>query len=465
MPSVTVKEIVEITGAKLIGGNENTVIERYSTDSRKGDSNTLFIPIVGENVDAHDYILNAYENGIRATFYQRDSIPTGYPGDLAVLKVKNNVQALQELGRVTRSRYDLPIIGITGSVGKTTTKEMVASALSGEFNVLKTDGNMNSQVSLPQMMMRISKEHQIGVIEMGMSTFHEMEKIVTISRPETVIMTNIGVSHIGNLHSKENILKEKLRITDCMKPSGLLLVNADDPYLCRLKTGYDGPLYEETKKILPTLKIMTYGTSEDADYRAEDIELTAESASFTFRGQRITIHAGGIHNVLNALCGLGAAEHYGVSAAKAAGGLSEYRPFKMRGEIKELGSIKLMDDTYNSSPDSVKASLGIFRAIEAKRHIAVLADILELGEVSDMLHANIGRSLKENGITNLIAVGSKAENIYLNADIEDKYYVKTNDEAFEILKDMLRPRDALLIKGSRGMQLEKLVEKLNGLFG
>lgn len=464
MPYVTVNEIKEITGAELIGGNGNLVIGTYSTDSRKVAPDTLFIPIVGERADAHDYILSAYENGLRATFYERKEVPADFPADLAVLKVENNVKALQTLGMVIRERFSMPIIGITGSVGKTTTKEMVAAALSEGKRVLKTDGNMNSQVSLPQMMMRIEPEHEIGVIEMGMSRFHEMEKIVPVSKPETVIMTNIGVSHIGNLHSKENILKEKLRITDFMKPGGLLLVNGDDTLLSQLKTGYTGDLYEETKKILPTLNVKTYGTGENADYRAENIVLSSENAEFTVGGRKVVLNAGGIHNVLNALCAIGAADFYGVDFDTAVAGLAKYRPAKMRGELKNIGGIILMDDTYNASPDSVKASLDIFSAVEAKRHMAILADILELGDISAELHSNIGKSLKGYGITQLIAVGDAAEHICSNAEVAEKYYVKTKEEALSLAETLLEPGDAVLIKGSRGMQLEYVVAGLSKKF-
>lgn len=460
MPYVTVKEVKEITGAKLTGGDESLVIKTYSTDSRKVAPDTLFIPIVGENADAHDFILSAYENGLRATFYERKEVPSDFPADLAVLKVENNVKALQKLGMVTREKFSMPIIGITGSVGKTTTKEMVAAALSEGKNVLKTDGNMNSQVSLPQMMMRIEPEHEIGVIEMGMSRFHEMEKLVPVSKPETVIMTNIGVSHIGNLHSKENILKEKLRITDFMKPGGLLLVNGDDDLLSQLKSGYTGDLYEETKKILPALNIKTYGTGENADYRAENIKLSAESAEFTVNGKKVVLHAGGIHNVLNALCAIGAADRYGVDFETAVSGLAKYRPAKMRGELKNAGGIIIMDDTYNASPDSVKASLDIFAAVGAKRHAAILADILELGDVSDEVHSNIGKSLKKYGITQLIAVGEAAGHIYNNAEVAEKYFVKSKEEALELAVKLLKPDDAVLVKGSRGMQLEYVVSGL-----
>ncbi len=460
MPAVKMQEIADMTGGELLCGDGSLVIEAYSTDSRKVSANTLFIPVIGENVDAHDYIKDAYKNGCRATFTSRDD-RSCLPEGMTCIKVDNNVFALQRLAEAVRKRFQLPIVGITGSVGKTTTKEMIAAALSTELEVLKTHGNMNSQVSLPQMILKLEDKYQIGVIELGMSQVGEMERIVRVARPNTAVITNIGLSHIGQLGSKENILKEKLRILDCMSDNGLVLVNGNDELLSKLKSDCDvKALYPCTIDILKKLRIESFGTNEACTHRAENLVIEGEYSEFTYRGYKIKLNVGGSHNVLNALAALAVAQAYGVPTDKAAEGLANYKPANMRGEIKKIRDFTLLDDAYNASPDSMRASLDIFMGIKAERHIAILADILELGELSGECHRAVGRMAAEHKVDVLFTIGNEAHAIAKAArelgNIPIIREFDSNLDAYKELVGILKTNDAIMVKGSRGMRLEEI---------
>ena len=472
MRTYQAKEIAEIVNGKIIAGADTAEVADCSTDSRESGEMLLFVPVIGERVDAHDFIADAYKNGMRVTFTSRGEVVPGTE-DMTYIQVEDTVAALQQFAAQVRSEYDIPVVGVTGSVGKTTTKEMIAAALSVGMKVLKTEGNMNSQVGLPKMMMRLNEEHEIAVIEMGMSLPGEMARLAKVAKPACAVLTNIGVSHIGQLGSKEKIRQEKLNIINELSERGVIIVNANDPLLAELKSARGRVGVDEvTKEKLVSHHIVTYGTDENADYRATDISYMGDKTFFLLNKkndvvmQPVILSALGEHNVLNALAAIAVAEYFEVEPKDAAKGLMAYNPPAMRGGRQEKEGIIVIDDTYNASPDSMKGGIDILMATKAERHIAVLADMLELGEFSESCHREVGAYLAtkktieapEQHADLLVAIGTEAKYYAEEAKGIEAHCFANNSEAMAFLKDFLKPGDAVLVKGSRGMHLEEIVD-------
>lgn len=491
MESFSALKIAEIVGGSILYGDSNKVISDISTNSKEGNENTLFVPIIGERVDAHNFIIDAYNSGIRVTFTMRDTIEENTE-EMTYIRVTHTLDALQQIATYYRDQFTLPIIGITGSVGKTTTKEMIAAALSVKYNVLKTIGNMNSQVGLPQMMLKIAPEHDIAVIEMGMSLSGEMERLAKIVKPTLAVVTNIGVSHIGQLGSKENIRAAKLNIMNEFQKDTILFVNGEDELLYEVYDAYRKDFADietskkqsnikvssETRKALNNAKVEAFGLQSDFAYSAKNIRNVGEQTFFNFcfldsRGkmveEEIILNVLGTHNVLNAVVALSVAYTYGIKPQDAKKGLEEYRPISMRGGIEKLQGITLVDDTYNASPDSMKSAVDVLLALpETKRRIAVFADILELGEMSRSCHYDVGKYLAGTTVDLVVTVGSEAgyiiDGIRDNNDRITTLNFMDNERASKYLLSELKSGDSIILKGSRGMHLDEIVHKIKERF-
>ena len=408
MEALSIEEIARAVEGRVLSGDETIAITYVGTNSKVQEANGLFVPIVGEKTDGHKFILDAFANGAVACFTDRE---LDYREGKAYIGVENTLKALQDLGSYYRNKFNIPVIGITGSVGKTTTKEMVAAALETKYNVLKTEGNMNSQVGLPLMMLKLNKEHEIAVIEMGISEEGEMEKLAKIARPETAIVTNIGVSHIAQLKTRENIRKEKMNIINEFKEGSTLFLNGNDDLLSEIKPGIDLDLKPLTKESLIKSEIITFGADTSCDYKAVDITSSLGSTHFTLSHTReeITLSVLGLHNVYNALAALAVAKHYNIPVSIAKEGLRNYQPIAMRGQILEINQMKIIDDFYNASPDSMKSGVQVLMELDGvNRRIAVLADIKELGEISHQSHYEVGVFLSEQPVDGVITIGEEA---------------------------------------------------------
>lgn len=495
MATFTMQQIADYVGGIILCGDGQATIDKFSTNSKTGDEHTLFVPVVGERFDAHEFIKDAFINGIRCTFTKRDEIVPDTEG-MTYLKVDEPVAALQRLGAAYRMQFTTPIVGITGSVGKTTTKEMIAAALETKKCVLKTEGNMNSQVGLPQMMTRLNKEHDIAVIEMGMSQFGEMARLSDVAKPTTAVMTNIGVSHIGQLKTKENIRLEKANICNYFSKDSVLLVNGDDELLYELYEAFTEKhltdkektqlvnklnLSETTRDKLLHATIETYGTNPNCTVYADSIETDGTRTTFLYHykneakeefAEPIMLSVLGNHNILNALAALRIASLFGIKPSEAKIGLLNYEPIAMRGGIIKVNQLTIIDDTYNASPDSMKGAVNILLDLpKENRKIIVFADVLELGELSKECHAQVGSYIAKMSKTSgtqsvdiLVTIGCEAKYIAdelkaLRNDIIVSSY-SNKEEAIEYLESILKPNDTILVKGSRGMQLEKTVEQL-----
>lgn len=482
MKAMTAQEIARITGGRILSGNPDSVVKDVCTDSRQAGPGKLFVPIIGAKVDGHSFIPMAEQLGAAAVFSSRpESAQAADSGqETAYIAVRDTVEALQTLGGWYRIQYPLPLVGITGSAGKTTTKEMIAAALEVKYHVLKTEGNKNSQVGLPQMMLRLDDSHEIAVIEMGMSEPGEMARLAAIARPRMAVVTNIGVAHIGQLGTRENIRREKLDMIREFPDGGVLLVNGDDPLLAEIaavrnQTGrWDSVnLSEEARAGLCRAVVRTYGTGKGMDYRASDIRSTPHGTRFTYTAaggvrEEIELSAFGIHNVYNALAALAVAEKFGIPASDAKEGLRAWRPSKMRGTIEVLGGVTLVDDTYNANPDSMKGAIDLLADLTGvTRRIAVLADMLELGELSEGCHREIGEyivSKKEGAPDLVVLIGREAyhiaEAIKEKEGRQEVRYFTENAQAADYLRQTVRPGDAVVIKGSRSMRLDEIAEAL-----
>ncbi|PNV59686.1 UDP-N-acetylmuramoyl-tripeptide--D-alanyl-D-alanine ligase [Clostridium sp. chh4-2] len=449
MEGITVKDIVEATNGTLLCGEPELSLDHISIDSRSMKGSALFVPLIGEKVDAHRFIGQALENGAAAVLTsEHDSAESLHP----YIRVKDTKKALQDIGRYYRKRLSLPLIGVTGSVGKTTTREMIAAALSAGYQVYKTPGNHNSQVGVPITISEITKEDEIGVIELGMSEPGELTIIAQIARIDMAVVTNIGVTHIEQLGSRENIYREKMTIQDGLKPGGILLLNGDDDMLMNTK-GREG------------FRTLYYGTGENCDYRAVDIRLENGYPHFmAVHGDQkaeIQLSIMGMHNVLNAMAALAAACEYGVPMEKAGETLGRFTGFKNRQQIDTVNGITVIDDTYNASPVSMKAGIDVLLSIQNPgRKIAVLADMKELGENASEFHYEVGAYISQKPVDTVAVLGELAKYIadgitQNNTEIKVLRFEEKN-ALKEYLDGELKAGDAVLFKGSNSMNLGEI---------
>lgn len=446
---LTLGEIAAFCGGTLVG-DETIEVTAFYTDSRQTQPGMMFVPIRGENTDAHRFIPQVFEKGAAATFSETEQENPAGP----VVYVKDSRAALQAVAAGWRAKFNIPVIGITGSVGKTTTKEMVALAVSAGRKTMKTAGNANSQIGLPLTVMRIAEEDEAAVVEMGVSMPGEMARIAKVAKPTIAVMTNIGVSHIEYLKSRENILAEKFKIADHLPAGGCVFVNGDDDLLATLQS-------------TPEKRIVRFGLGDACDWRAVELDMDAYGTKFTcIHGDvalPVYVPAAGEHNVRNALAALAVADAVGVPVEDAARAIAGYEPPAMRQQIREANGVTLIDDTYNANPDSMRAALQILGSVKtAGKKYAVLADMLELGEYAEQAHREIGAFAVKQGADVLCGIGPLAKHIVEGfGQPENSAWFSTNAEAAAWLRARVQKGDAVLCKGSRGMHTEEIITALS----
>ena len=454
MEKLQAEKISKWINGRLIG-NESVIADKVSTDSRTLTEGSLFVAIRGENFDGHRFIDEAFKKGASIVISEEE-----YPAKegSAVIVVDDTVKALGELAKNYIKTFDITVIGITGSVGKTTTKEMIAQVLSTQYNVHKTMGNFNNHIGLPLSVLNLDRQHSVAVFEMGMSAMGEIDYLSRIIQPDIGVITNIGISHIEKLGSRQNILRAKLEIINGMKENGVLILNGDDELL----SGLEG--------LLP-MPVVFYGINDNCNVQGYGIESMGEKGvRFTVdirnRNFDIFLPVPGIHNGSDALAAIACAVELGITDENIQKGLIRYSSEKMRLNIVDYGNVKVINDAYNAAPSSVIAALSVLRDVAgSRRSIAVLGDMLELGEYSGEAHRNVGERVAHEKIDYLVAVGELATD-YASGAVEagmDKnrvIYIPDSESAVKSLKQLIEPHDVVLFKGSRGMHLDKLMERI-----
>lgn len=453
MEPVTLREILAATGGTLLGSfsDLDAAVTDVDTDSRAMRPGSLFVPLLGERFDGHTYIPAALA-AASGTLTQREL--ESYAPDRFYVKVEDTARALGDLARYYRHKFDLKVVGVTGSVGKTTCKDMVASVLSTHYRVLKTDGNFNNNIGVPKTLFRLDSSHQVAVIEMGMDHLGEIDYLTHIVNPDFAIITNIGDAHIENLGCRENTLKAKSEIFNGMTERGLAILNGDDPLLRTLA----GKLRQQ---------ILWYGRAEDCDFRclsldsSYDDHMVMELTGSLGQWRQVIVGLGS-HMIYPVLAAVAVGSWLGLSADEIRRGVMNFVPTKMRmNRIALPGDVILLNDTYNANPQSMRAGLEVLSKTPGKYKIAVLGDMLELGSLGPALHEGVGRCAAQFGIDCLIAVGDLAENIFIgarNAGMKELYHRPNKEEAKVVLEQVLRPGCTVLCKASRGMKLEELAE-------
>ena len=458
MEHLTVNEIVEAVNGTLLAGNPDTVIEYICIDSREAHEGGLFVPIIGEKVDAHKFIAQVFDNGATAVFMSHGDV---IRKDKVHILVKDTVKAMGDLATYYRMKFEMPIVGITGSVGKTSTKEMISAALETGFSTMKTAGNQNSQIGVPLTLFRMKKGQEMAVVEMGISEFGEMDNLARFVKPDVAVVTNIGEAHIAQFGKMENTMNEKLKIAKYFTSDHCIFLNGDDLLLRAAARSMKCPT-------------ILYGMNEQCDYRAENIHIEDGKNCFTMiypEGREdIVISQLGLHNVQNALVAMAVAKHFGIEPSVSKKGLEAYAGVPMRQQINHLkDGIKVIDDTYNASPASVKSGLDVLMQMDNPgRKIAVLADILELGESSYRIHYDLGTEVSKTGIQMVVTVGQEMKAL-AKAIVDSGIGMAVcsfehNEEASAWLISNLSQGDAVLVKGSRGMHEEEVVKALRETF-
>ena len=452
---LSIDQIIAAVNGKLLNPSvvqSDLYIENITTDSRKQLEKGLFIPLRGERFDGHDFISTVYEKGVIASLTMNNEV---VDDKIAMILVEDTKKALLDLGCFYRKQFTLPLVGITGSVGKTSTKEMISAVLSGKWHVHKTEGNFNNEIGLPLTLFNLDVSHEAAVIEMGMNHFGEIHNLTCSALPDVAVITNVGTSHIENLGSREGILKAKLEILDGLHPDGLLVINGDNDLL-------------STVGQLP-VKTLTYGMMSTNDYWAQNIQSEGEYTTATVISPRqtysIRIRALGEHMVYNTLAAIAVAEHFGLSEEEISMGLAHYAPAKMRMHITTTpNGSTLIDDTYNASPDSMKAALKVLRDYGVEgRKVAILGDMFEMGEFAPKLHQEVGQFAAEIGVDVLIAIGNLAQYIYegyQEKGTKESYYFETKEAFIEKIMHVIQKDDCVLLKASRGMHFETLIEEV-----
>lgn len=437
MASFTIRELLDATGGVLHAPSSfgDPTVTGVTIDTRTLEPGMAYVAIRGETFDGHRFIPDAMEKGAVLSI---SDIDVASPH----IRVSNTVLAYQNIAKMHRERFDLPVVCITGSVGKTTTKEMVKAVLSTTYRTHATVGNLNNQTGLATTVLQITDQDEVSVMELGTNHFGEIDAIARVAQPTICLFTNIGEAHIAFFGSREGIFKGKTEMLRHMRPNGSIIANGDDDFLCRIPGA------------------VTYGFSENADVRAVDLRqegLTGVSFTAELFGKRlpVTLHVAGKHMVQNALAALTVAHLLCVPDEAALSALTEFRPGGGRSELIETGCYTIIDGSYNCNPTSMESALDVLKNAKGRR-VCIFGDMLELGENAPAFHARIGEYAKKCGIDRMITVGALAK----HAAFDDADTFDTVEDLLSELPSLLQNGDTVLIKASQGMHLKRVVDAL-----
>ena len=416
----------------------------YSIDSRTVQPGELFFAIRGPVHDGHDFVPEAFRQGavaavVRAGFETK--------GGGCLLHVDDPATALLTVAARVRREWNGTVIAVTGSSGKTTTKDAIASLLEDHVPVAKSEGNLNNEYGLPLSLLRVPREARVAVVEIGINHAGEMRPLAALAAPDIAVVTNVGAAHLGNFTSVDEIAGEKRGLVEALRKGGTAILNADDRRVSAFRESHEGPA-------------VTFGIEQAADVRAVDVEeMGAEGVRFSLSGQSMASVLPGRHNVYNILAAVAAVKPLGLSAGRLAPAIGRLRPSAMRGIVHRVGGVTLIDDCYNANPAAMTAMLDVLRRTPGARRIAVLGEMRELGAASRDLHRQVGRAVAAAGIDHLIAVGGDAAEIANSAGAVSEYCDSPRDAA-RVLAGMVKPGDVVLLKASRGVGLERVRDRL-----
>ena len=450
MKAMSLREIAAAVRGTYYGDESklDLNVSGVAIDSRKVLEGYLFVPLKGARVDGHTFIPQVMESGALCTLTEQELPGATHP----YILVSSCEQALKDLAEHYRKALDIKVVGITGSVGKTSTKEMIASVLSQKYNVLKTAGNFNNEIGLPLTIFNIRQEHEVAVLEMGISDFEEMHRLAKMARPDICVITNIGLCHLENLIDRDGILKAKTEMFDYMQPGANIILNGDDDKLITVKEKGYAPLY--------------FGLSADWDAYATDIR------SLSLRGTACTLHLGGEtldvtipipghHMVYNALAGALVGRELGLSAEEIKAGIEALVPVSGRNNMIATDSFLIIDDCYNANPVSTCASLDVLATADSRK-VAILGDMFELGEKEKELHFGVGAHAAEQEIDLVICIGELSEETARGVRYQggNAVHFSAKAEFFEKGMPLLQKGDTVLVKASHGMEFPEIVERL-----
>ena len=448
-----IKDILEVINGKLLYGDLDKELENFSKDTRTIEHGDVYIGIKGETFDGNTFYKNAFENGADVAIVDNNELNYEIYEGKSIILVNDSIEALGKLAHYKRMQYNIPVIAVTGSVGKTSTRDIIYSVLSKKFNILKTDGNYNNNIGLPLTILKL-KDHNMMVLEMGMDKFGEIEYLSNIASPTHAVITNVGTAHIGNLGSRENIMKAKLEIISGMNKDGKLYLNNDNDLL-----------NEHLDKIKEKINVITIGIDNNSDYMATDIILDAFESNFKIDNKNFKINVGGKAFVYNSLMGYSLGKEFNLTDEEIYDALvniklTENRLEKLIGKKNET----IINDTYNASYDSIKNAVELLAKANYKRKILVLGDVLELGEYDKEMHEKIANEILKYSFDKIILVGNSVKYIKdvleknkYNADI---YMFQKENETYELLDNMLEKDDIILLKASHGINLINVVNHL-----
>ena len=454
MNRLHISEIVNLANAQLDAGDRDVVVEKISTDSRTLKRGELFVALRGENFDGHDFVeaaAKAEASGAIVDFSWKGKVPARF----AVIRAQDTLVAYQTIASNYRNSLALKVLAITGSNGKTSTKDFVASVLAQRFRVTKTEGNFNNHIGLPRTILEAATNDEVAVWEIGMNHPGEVAALAKIGAPDAAIITNVGVAHIEFMGSRDAIAKEKGALAEAIGRDGTVILNADDSF-------------SETIAARTRAKVMFAGI-KNGTVRAIDIRQTPAGSEFTIlegaHRCRAQLPVPGLHMVQNALLAVAAGRAFGLSIEECATGLVAAPLTKARLQIKEIQGVQFIDDSYNANPDSMKAALRTLVELDAEgKRIAVLGEMRELGEESERGHREVGEAAAEFGVDQVIAIGDNGAVIARaakNAGLEHSLAVRSTNDAAAVLREISAPGDLVLIKGSRASQTERVIEEFS----
>ncbi|MBP2635134.1 MAG: murF [Firmicutes bacterium] len=451
MADFTLTEVLKATGGQLTNAGSSKMFQGVSTDTRSIEAGNLFVALVGERFDGNEFAAQAAAQGATCLLVSKQ---VNVPDNITVVQVTNTLTALQALARFHRERYSIPVIAVTGSNGKTTTKDMLAAVLSSRFKVLKTEANFNNEIGLPLTLLKLEASHEVAVVEMGMRASGEIRELTQIALPTVGVVTNVGETHVEILGSIENIASAKAELVEAIGQDDLVILNADNPHVQNMQHKAQG-------------RVVFYGLGSSAFVRAENItfgdngDLVTTFDCCSARGSfPVVLQAVGIHNVYNALAAIATGWELGLTPGEIQKGISSFTPGAMRFEIKKFGEFTVINDVYNASPLSMEAALTTLSSISKGRKIAVLGDMLELGDTALEAHRKVGRQAAEQGVDSIITVGELAVHI-AEAACElgvTAQSFKDHNAAIDVLRNLMKPGDYILLKGSRGMKMETMLK-------